>query len=78
MHPRLDVSHHDDRCRVSNDNGIMVLGMMRRLSNSLFMEWRGCQRRPEHHTTTDFQSEMSAEHARRAVRMVLSKRPSLK
>ena len=78
LHQRLDVSHNDDRCRVRNDNGMMVLGMMRRLSNSLFMEWRGHQRRPEHQTTTDFQSEMSAEHARRAVRMVLSKRPSLK
>jgi hypothetical protein len=41
LHQRLDVSHNDDRCRVRNDNAMLVLGMMLRLSNSLFMQWRG-------------------------------------
>src|SRR6202030_4601838 len=35
LHQRLDVSHNDDRCRVRNDNAMLVLGMMLRLSNSL-------------------------------------------
>jgi hypothetical protein len=47
-HQRLDVSHNDDRCRVRNDNAMLVLGMMLRLSNSLFMQWSGYQRRPDH------------------------------
>ena len=28
LHQRLDVSHNDDRCRVRNDNAMLVLGMM--------------------------------------------------
>jgi hypothetical protein len=40
LHQRLDVSHNDDRRRVHNDNAMLVLGMMLRLSNSLFMQWR--------------------------------------
>jgi predicted transposase YbfD/YdcC len=77
LHQRLDVSQNDDRCRVRNDNGLWVLGMMRRLSNSLFMEWRQLKRRPHHVTTTDFQSALSEEHHRPALRLVLSRRPRL-
>jgi hypothetical protein len=74
-HQRLDVSHNDDRCRLRGSNGIWVMGMFRRLSNSLFMEWRSRQPKPHHRTTTDFQAVMAEEHRRRAVRTVLSKMP---
>ena len=73
-HQRLDISHNDDRCRIRNSNGIWVMGMFRRLSNSLFMEWRSRQRKPKHYTTTDFEMLMAKEHRRRALRIVLSKR----
>ena len=56
LHQRLDISHNDDRCRIRNHNAMVVLGMMLRLSNSLFMQWRAYKRRPDHVTTTDFQS----------------------
>ena len=26
LHQRLDISHNDDRCRVRNDNAMLVLG----------------------------------------------------
>jgi len=78
LHPRLEVSYHDDRCRVQRDNGIWVLGMFRRIANSIFMEWNTHQRRPDHVTTTDFQTLMAENHRAAAVRFVLSKRPSLK
>ena len=39
LHQRLDISHNDDRCRVRNDNAMLVLAMMLRLSNSLFIQW---------------------------------------
>ena len=78
LHQRLDISHNDDRCRVRNDNAMLVLGMMLRLSNSLFMQWRGYQRRPDHVTTTDFQSALSEDHYRPALRLALSKHPNLK
>lgn len=78
LHQRLDISYNDDRCRVQSDKGILILGMYRRIANSLFMEWRQHQRRPEHVTTTDFQTLMAEEHRRKALRFVLARRPSLK
>lgn len=78
LHQRLDVSHNDDRCRIRTAPGMFVMGLFRRLSNSLFMGWRSHQPHPESLTTTDFQSAMSEEHCRRALRLVLVKYPSLK
>ena len=36
LHQRLDISHNDDRCRIRSSKGIWVMGMFRRLANSLF------------------------------------------
>jgi transposase-like protein len=55
-----------------------IAGYELRLSNSPFMQWRGYQRRPDHVTTTDFQSALSEDHHRPALRLALSKYPSLK
>ena len=77
LHQRLDVSYNDDRCRVQSDKGMLILGMYRRVANSLFMEWAQHQRRPDHVTTTDFQTLMAEEHRAKALRFVLVKRPSL-
>jgi hypothetical protein len=78
LHQRLDVSYNDDRCRVQSDKGMLILGIYRRLANSLFMEWALRQRRPDHVTTTDFQTLMAEDHRSKALRFVLAKRPSLK
>jgi len=78
LHQRLDVSYNEDRCRVQSDKGMLILGLYRRMANSLFMEWAQHQRRPEHVTTTDFQTLMAEEHRAKALRLVLVKRPSLK
>jgi hypothetical protein len=78
LHQRLDISHNDDRCRIRNPNGLWVMGLFRRLSNSLFMEWRSRQRRPEQKSTTDFQTVMEENNLERAFRFVRSKRPTLK
>ena len=78
LHQRLDVSYNDDRCRVQSDQGMLILGLYRRIANSLFMEWAQHQRRPAHVTTTDFQTLMAEEHRAKALRFVLVKRPSLK
>lgn len=78
LHQRLDVSYNDDRCRVQSDKGMLILGIYRRMANSLFMEWAQHQRRPEHVTTTDFQTLMAEEHRSKALQFVLAKRPSLK
>jgi hypothetical protein len=78
LHQRLDVSYNDDRCRVQSDEGILVLGMFRRVANSLFVEWQQRQPSPARVTTTNFQTLMAENHRAWAVRFVLAKRPSLK
>jgi hypothetical protein len=78
LHQRLDISHNDDRCRIRSPNGLWVMGLFRRLSNSLFMEWRSRQRRPEQKSTTDFQTVMEENNLERALRFIRSKRPTLK
>jgi hypothetical protein len=78
LHQRLDISYNDDRCRVQSDNGIWIFGMFRRIANSLFMEWRAAQRRPDQVTTTDFQTLLAQENRRRALRLLTTKNPSLK
>jgi hypothetical protein len=78
LHQRWDISSNDDRCRVQSDNGLWVLGRFRRIANSLFVEWSTRQRRPDHVTTTSFQTLMAENHRTAAMRFVLGKRPSLK
>jgi hypothetical protein len=78
LHQRLDVSYNDDRSRVQNDNALWALGMFRRIANSLFVQWSSYQPRPNHVTTTDFQTIMAENHRAKALRLVLGKRPSLK
>jgi hypothetical protein len=78
LHQRLDVSQDDDRCRIRQTPGLWVMGMFRRLSNSLCLEWCSCQTHPEHKTTTDFQSAMAEDHCRTALRLVLCRNPKFK
>ena len=75
LHQRLDVSHDDDRCRVRHPNGMAVLGLFRRLANSLFVEWRSHQNNPQYLTTTDFAVDMAAQGHRRALIMVTTLHP---
>lgn len=76
LHQRLDVSQDDDRCRVRNPNARLVLGIFRRLGNSLLMEWRSRQTKPQYLMTSDFHTDMAAEAHRRAMIMVTTTRPS--
>lgn len=76
LHQRLDVSHRDDFCRVRLPKAMRLMGLFRRLSNSLFMEWRSRQKKPRHKTTTDFFSAMNAEHHRYAIRCLHARQPS--
>lgn len=78
LHQRLDISHNDDRCRIRKTPGLWVMGMFRRLSNSLFMAWCSCQEHPEYKTTTDFQSVLAEDQRRVALRLVFSQDPKFK
>jgi len=76
-HQRLDVSLHDDRCRVRSPNGLWILGMMRRLVVSLFMEWRHRQPKPHFKSLTDFQAALGEDNLADALRFVTHQRPAL-
>ena len=76
LHQRLDVSLDDDRCRVQSPNAMHVLGIFRRLGNSLFMEWRSRQHKPQYLMTSDFHTDMDAEGHRRALIMITASNPS--
>jgi hypothetical protein len=78
LHQRLDISQNDDRCRIRTSPAMFVMGLLRRISNSFFMEWRSHQPHPAHLTTTDFQAAMGQEHSRPALRLICNQRPSLK
>lgn len=77
LHQRLDVSFNDDRCRVRSPNGLWILGMFRRLANSLGIEWRNRQPNPKYKTTTDFHAAMGENNLAKAMRFISRKRPSL-
>ncbi len=76
-HQRLDVTLNDDRCRVHSGNGLLVLGLFRRLAISLFMHWRLRQPKPHQKSLTDFQSLMGENNLANAMSFITSKRPKL-
>lgn len=78
LHQRLDASANEDRCRVRNRNAVWVLGIFRRLSVSLFAEWRSRDPKRRWATLTDFHATMGEEHGRYAVRFLFAKRPAFK
>ena len=78
LHLRLDVSQNDDRCRIRTPKGLWIMGMFRRIANSLFVHWQSQHKKPRHKTTTDFQSHLEEENLRRAMILVSAARPSLK
>lgn len=77
LHARLAVSRRDDASRLRHPNAVWVHGMFARLANSLFLEWRAQQRKPQHKSTTAFAALMAADHARRVRFTVTARQPNL-
>jgi hypothetical protein len=78
LHLRLDVSQNDDRCRLRTPKSLWIMGMFRRIANSLFVHWQSQHAKPQYKTTTDFHSHFEEENLRRAMIFVSASRPSLK
>ena len=57
---------------------LWVLGMFRRVANSRFVQWGAGRRRPDHVTTTNFQTLPAENHRARALRPIQCKRLSIK
>lgn len=77
-HQRLDVTLNDDRCRVRSGNGLLVMGLFRRLVISLYMHWRCHQTRPHQKSLTDFQTVMGEDNLANAMAFVTTRRPKLR
>ena len=73
LHLRLNVSRHDDRCRLRRPNAVWLHAMFNRWANSLFIHWRDAQPTGRHKTTTDFIAHMAASHDRAAISTVTSR-----
>jgi predicted transposase YbfD/YdcC len=76
-HQRLDVTLNDDCCRVRSGNGLLILGLFRRLNVSLFIHWRLQQPKPHQKSLTDFQSLMGENNLANALSFVTCQRPRL-
>ncbi|MBX3744492.1 MAG: transposase [Verrucomicrobiae bacterium] len=76
-HQRLDVSLNDDRCRVRNTNGLLILGMVRRVVIGLFMHWGLQQPKPAQKSLTDFQAVMGEDNLTKAMTFITLRRPKL-
>ena len=76
-HQRLDVSLNDDRCRVRSTNGLWILGMLRRLTISLYTHWRERQPNPRWLWFTDFQTAMGEDNLAKAFAFVTNRHPKL-
>lgn len=77
LHLRLDVSHNEDQSRCRTRSSIHLMGMFRRLSNSLCCHWRSQFPKPQYKTTTDFFTAMAENHCRSAIRALNARKPKL-
>lgn len=78
LHQRLDVTAMEDRCRVRNRNAAWVLGLFRRLTVSLYAEWRSRNPIPAKYASlNDFFHLMSYENQRRGFALISSRSPGL-
>lgn len=74
-HQRLDVTLNEDRCRVRNGNGLLVLGLFRRLAISLFIHWQIRQPKPHQKSLTDFQILMGGKQPQQSLLLPHLKTP---
>lgn len=77
LHARLDASRHDDTCRLRATKPLHLHAVFSRIANSLCCHWIFKKRKPSNFTTTDFQTYMGEEHARRTIALVCAKNPKL-
>jgi predicted transposase YbfD/YdcC len=78
LHQRLDASANEDLSRVRNVNAIWVLGMFRRLTVSLYAEWRSKSEKRMRVSLHNYHDEMSLHNQKNAFWLVFAKAPSLK
>jgi predicted transposase YbfD/YdcC len=78
LHQRLDASANEDLSRVRNVNAIWVLGMFRRLTVSLYAQWRSKSEKRMRASLHNYHDEMSLHNQKNAFCLVFAKAPSLK
>lgn len=70
LHQRLDVSCQEDASRVRNSNALLVLGILRRAADGVYMRWRsGCKNKRQSRVK-DFHVAMGKFNQRAAFKMI--------
>lgn len=77
LHARLDLSRHDDTCRLRKTRPLHLHAIFSRVANSLCCHWISRKKNPSNFTTTDFQTYMGEDHDRRTINLVTAKKPKL-
>jgi len=75
LHQRLDCSGMEDRLRVRNKNAATVLGLLHRMSITLFMAWAKTQRSRRDRTYPTWQ-EWHAGNRGRIIRQITASAPA--
>lgn len=75
LHQRLDVSAKEDSSRVSNRNSLLVLGMMRRATISVYHVWRRKRKNKRQSTLSDFHNTMALRQHRLAGQLLKGAHP---
>lgn len=65
LHQRLDVTAREDASRVRNRNSLLVLGIIRRTSISIFRDWRRGRTNQRQSTLSDFYDAMDRSDHRK-------------
>jgi predicted transposase YbfD/YdcC len=70
LHQRLDVSCREDASRVRDHNALLVLGILRRAADGVYMRWRRHCRNKRESRVKDFHVAMGRFNQRTAFKMI--------
>jgi hypothetical protein len=76
LHLRLDVSAGEDRSRVSTPRAAFNLGMIRRATLSIAIDWIQRCRNPRQATLQGFYDAMARKGRRKAISAAIASKPS--
>lgn len=77
VHQRVDASGNEDRSRVRTVNSVWLMGMFRRLTVSIYAEWRSRCPRRSRASLHDFHNLMARHNKKHAYSLVSSRSPSV-
>jgi len=77
VHQRVDASANEDRSRVKTVNAVWIMGMFRRLTVSIYAEWKSRSESRRRASLHDFHNLMARHNNKQAYSLVSALSPSL-